>query len=322
MKFLKTLTVLLSLILICNITLQGQVNQPIEDSKNILPLRERVKLTEKWWSWKYENVLPMVMREQGVKMWIVRDDEADLYYNNRGPVYVSLLKANHQGMTYPSQHSSGGSQRVPGFLMFYDTGEKIEFTEPRDYEAITELVRAKDPDNIAIAEHNKEKMLKALGNKYAGRTTDSWTLGVRWLETMGPERISLYKHVQRVACEVIAEAFSNSVVIPVVSTETDTPVPGFPSVICSLNACTQNIDMIFIIGIHTDLSIAGTAFNADVRGTDTVPGFSSIVCAEHDIFAPAIFCSAYSNPNSIQDLRVLQVNIKSNLSNIPCWQAI
>lgn len=194
---------------------------PIEDSNNILPLRERVKLTEKWWQWKKEYVLPMVMREQGVEMWIIRDDEADLYYNNQGPVYISLLSANHQGMTYPSKYAPPGSQRLPRLLMFYDTGENIEEVEPRDYNHITELVNERDPKTIAIGQHNKQKMISALGEKYASRAIDSWTLGVRWLETVGPERISVYRYVQRVANEIIAEAFSNKVVIPDVTTTED-----------------------------------------------------------------------------------------------------
>ena len=193
----------------------------IEDSKNIRPLRERVKLTEKWWKWKRQNVLPMVMREQGIDMWIIRDDEADLYYNNQGPVYVSLLPANHQGLTYPSKYARPGSQRLLRLLMFYDTGKKIEYVEPRDYAHITELVKERNPKTIAIGQHNKEEMMKALGKKYASRAVNSWTLGVRWLETVGPERISLYRHVQRVANEVIAQAFSNKVVIPDVTTTED-----------------------------------------------------------------------------------------------------
>lgn len=200
--------------------IQAQVI-PIEDSKNILSLRERVKLTEKWWRWKREHVLPMVMREQGIDMWIIRDDEADLYYNNMGPVYVSLLPANHQGMTYPSRYAPPGSQRLPRFMMFYDRGEEIEYVEPRDYKHITDLVKERDPHTIAVAQHNKERMIQALGEKYAPRAVDSWTLGVRWLETVGPERVSVYRHVQRVANEVIAEAFSNRVVIPDVTTTED-----------------------------------------------------------------------------------------------------
>ncbi|NOR12866.1 MAG: M24 family metallopeptidase [Candidatus Aminicenantes bacterium] len=194
---------------------------PIEDSKNILPMRERVKLMQKWWDWKKENVLPMAMREQGVDMWIVRNNEADLYYNNEGPVYTLLLPANHEGMAYPSQHVSPLSQRIPKFMMFYDTGKKIEYVEPKDYPHITKLVAERDPKKIAIGQHNNEDMLKALGKEYTARSINSWTLGVRWLETMSPEMTSVYSHVQRIANEVIAEAYSNRVITPDVTTTDD-----------------------------------------------------------------------------------------------------
>jgi len=194
---------------------------PREDSKSILPLRQRVKITEKWWRWKHKHILPKVMREQGIDLWIIRDDEADLYYNNQGPVYVSLLKADHQGMAYPSRYARPGSQRLPRFLMFYDQGKRIENIEPRDYAHITQLVIKKKPKRIAIAQHNNQRMRKALRKRYAARSVDSWTLGVRWLETVGEERVSIYHHVQRVANEVIAEAFSNKVVIPDVTTTED-----------------------------------------------------------------------------------------------------
>jgi hypothetical protein len=186
-----------------------------------MPMRERVKLMQKWWDWKKKHVLPMVMREQGVDMWIVRNNEADLYYNNEGPVYTLLLPANQEGMTYPSQHVSPLSQRVPKFMMFYDTGENIEYVEPKDYAHVTQLVADRDPKAIAIGQHNNDDMLNALGKKYAARSIDSWTLGVRWLETMSPEMISVYSHVQRIANEVIAEAYSNRVVTPDVTTTDD-----------------------------------------------------------------------------------------------------
>jgi len=217
----KYLVLSITLMLLWGAQLPAEVKQPIEDSKCILPLRQRVQITEKWWRWKHKHVLPMVMREQGIDMWIIRDDEADLYYNNQGPVYVSLLLADHQGMAYPSKYARPGSQRLPRFLMFYDGGSKIENIEPKDYNHIKQLVKEKKPRKIAIAQHNNQKMLKALGEKYAVRSIDSWTLGVRWLETVGPERVSIYHHVQRVANEVIAEAFSNRVVIPDVTTTED-----------------------------------------------------------------------------------------------------
>jgi len=194
---------------------------PAVDSKNIMPMRERVKLMQKWWSWKKANVLPLVMREQGIDMWIVRNNEADLYYNNEGPVYTLLLPANHEGMTYPSQYVDPWSQSIPKFMMFYDKGDDVEYVEPRDYAHITQLVMERDPRRIAIGQHNNKDMIKALGDKYGARAIDSWTLGVRWLETMSSEMISVYSHVQRIANEVIAEAYSNSVIIPDVTTTDD-----------------------------------------------------------------------------------------------------
>lgn len=218
----QTLFSTIGIVLILSVSiLQGYQILPAQDSKRILSMRERVNLMEKWWKWKKKHVLPQVMREQGIDMWIIRNNEADLYYNNEGPVYTSLLPANHEGMTFPSKYVRTGSQRIPKFLMFYDRGEKIEHLEPRDYKHIIELVKERDPKQIAIGLHNNTEMLKALGKKHAARTVDSWTLGVRWLETMSPEMISVYHHVQRIANEVIAEAYSNKGVIPDVTTTDD-----------------------------------------------------------------------------------------------------
>ena len=156
-------TVLLtfSLMVLAHTISMAGVDRAIEDSKSILPMRDRVKLMEKWWKWKHEHVLPMVMREQGIDMWLVRNNEADLYYNNEGPVYTSLLPANHEGMTLPSRHVRPGSQKTPSFMMFHDTGRETEYVEPRDYEHITLLVEERDPKKIAIGQYNSDEMVRA-----------------------------------------------------------------------------------------------------------------------------------------------------------------
>ena len=185
-------------------------------ASSLLPLRERVEIAERWTQWKKEHVLPMVMREQGVDLWIIRDNEADLYYNNEGPVFSSLVPADLRGMIFDSQH---GDAR-PAFLVFYDTGDAIEYVEPRDYAHLGELVADRDPDTIAISSFNNEAMLAALGS-YATRTIDSWTLGVRWYETVSPEMIERSRDVVALANEIIAEAFSGSTVTPDVTTTDD-----------------------------------------------------------------------------------------------------
>lgn len=204
-----------------NATAQEKLLNTRQDIENILPMRQRVQIMENFWKWKRDNVLPAVMKEQGVDLWIIRNNEADLYYNNEGPVFTSLLPANREGMTLPSQFAPPGSQRIPAFLFFYDTGDSIEYIEPQTYEDITELLQTRNPKKVAIGKHNNEMMLKALGEEYAELSISSWTLGVRWLETMSPEQISIYRYVQGLANDIIAEGFSNAVVIPGVTTTDD-----------------------------------------------------------------------------------------------------
>ncbi len=194
-----------------------------QDIRKIIPMRERVQIEQSFWDWKRKNVLPAVMREQGVDLWIIRNNEEPLYrmtsYREH-PVFTSLLPANHEGMVLPSKFAKS-SMDVPNFLFFYDTGDDIEYIEPQDYDEITRFVRERDPRTIAIGRNDSEDMKKALGSRYASRTVDSWTLGVRWLETMSPGQISIYRFVQGLHNDIIAQGFSNAVVVPDATTTDD-----------------------------------------------------------------------------------------------------
>ena len=211
------------------------------DAANFVSMRERVKIMQKFWGWKRENLLPVLMREQGVDMWIIRNDEEPLYRSTsyrEHPVYTSLLPANHEGMTLPSRYEGSRSDN-PEFLLFYDTGSEIEYVEPNDSADITRLVRERDPKKIAINMKNlyirrqnfgdtsqytivtTDEMQQALGSKYASRTVDSWHLGILWLSIISPEQKSACRYVQGMHNDIIAEAFSNRVVIPNVTTTDD-----------------------------------------------------------------------------------------------------
>ena len=115
---------------------QGNALNKGQYIKNFIPMRERVQIEQKFWQWKRENVLPKIMREQDVDLWIIRNDEEPLYrmasYREH-PVFTSLLPANHEGMVNPSEFEEA-VQDVPELLVFYDTGDRIEYIEPRNYD--------------------------------------------------------------------------------------------------------------------------------------------------------------------------------------------
>lgn len=212
-----------------------------DDAANVLPMRERVRLMERFWAWKKAHVLPMLMRERGIDMWIVRNDEEPLYRQTsyrENPVYLSLLPATDEGMVIPSRFATD-TMDVPSTLLLYDNGKDVELLEPRDLAELGRLVRARDPKRIAISFKNlyirrksfggteqitivtTDDMQRALGPEYAARTVDSWEMGILWLSTIGPDQRSIYRHVQGVQNDVIAEAFSNRAVTPDVTTIED-----------------------------------------------------------------------------------------------------
>ena len=140
-------------------------------------------------------------------MWIIRNDEEPLYRQTsyrEHPVYTTLLPANHEGQVFPSKYK-GALSRLPGILVFYDTGNEIEYVEAKDFAHITKLVGERDPKKIAISAKNlairrkkfgdtaqltivtTDEMQKALGSKYASRTVDSLHLGILCLSIMGPD---------------------------------------------------------------------------------------------------------------------------------------
>jgi methionine aminopeptidase len=183
-------------------------------------MRQRVRTMQQWWEEKRERVLPAVMREQNIDVWIIRSDEADKYYNNEGPVFTSLLIADFQGRVIPSVHASDGSQALPKYLVFIRSGNDVSYVEPRDLAEISSLIGKNRPRRVAIGAYGNHALESAVSREGVA-VVDSWTLGVRWLETMLPEQIESYRLVQRVANEIIAEAFSNAVIVPGKTTTDD-----------------------------------------------------------------------------------------------------
>ena len=75
-------------------------------SPTVLPLRERAKLEDKWLAHRLDKVLPALMREQKVDMWVLIARE---YVED--PVVATMLDAE-------SMHA-----RRRTILLFYDPGE-------------------------------------------------------------------------------------------------------------------------------------------------------------------------------------------------------
>lgn len=217
-------------------SLAAQEIARVGDLKNILPERERARIQNEWLKWRLENILPELMRREGIDMWLVINREY-----NEDPVYLSLVPRPIMFARRTSIlifHDLGpekGVERLSG--SYYGMGEWYKSTwvdkKKKQFESLAEVIRARNPKKIGInvSEHwafgdgltasLKAKLEKALGPDLASRFVSAENLCVGWLETRSPQEISAYRHIAGIAHDLIAEFFSNRVIVPGITTTED-----------------------------------------------------------------------------------------------------
>lgn len=168
-------------------------------------------------------------------MWIIvsREYNDDPVFRSMAPVTTyssrrrTILVFFDRGGTTPVEHLSIGRFDYEGLF----TIEKTD--NDGQWDGLRRLVEARDPKAIGVdisekfnhadglTANERDNLLKALGPKYSPRVKSAEMLVVGWLETKTAEETDAYRHVMRVAHQVIAEAFSNHVIVPGSTTNED-----------------------------------------------------------------------------------------------------
>lgn len=203
----------------------------------ILPQRERAALVDKMLKERLDTVIPRLMREQKIAMWVLAARE---YFED--PVTATMLDAE-------SFHA-----RRRTILVFFDPGggkpvERLTVSrygmgglfapawdpaqQPDQWQALAALISERDPATIAVntsaltafgdgMTHSQYIALTAaLSEKYRSRIVPGETLSVRWLEHRTPSELTVYPGVVRMAHALIGEAFSRKVITPGKTTADD-----------------------------------------------------------------------------------------------------
>ncbi len=218
------------------------------DVDNILAQRRQAEVINEYMAWRLDNILPQIMRREGIDLWLVI-----CFEYSEDPVFMTLT-------TRPRM-----SARRLSILLFHDAPDGFKkltaswhgasaagpmytniFTEEyrakganAQFTAVADYIAKADPKKIGIdyAEHwnyhddfshglglsafNKAKLEQALDSKYKARLVSAENLCIGWYETRGPLEISLYKHLAGVGHDLIEEFFSNRVITPDVTTTDD-----------------------------------------------------------------------------------------------------
>jgi len=214
---------------------QGRVI-PSADDYAVLSARERVPVENRMVIDRLERLLPRLMTETGIDMWLVLNRE---YAED--PVYFSLVPqpsfaARRTTMLVFNRKADGTLERLA--VNRYPLGAPYESAWSggdleAQWKALGELIVSRNPQRIGINVSREwpvadglthglhQRLLAVLPADYTGRLVPAEKLVIRWMETRTPAEQQVYPQLLGIARGVISEAFSARVITPGVTTTDD-----------------------------------------------------------------------------------------------------
>ncbi len=201
----------------------------------VLTHREQAPLIRQRIERRFEALLPGLMRREGIDMWIIvsREYNDDPVFRSMAPP-TTFSSRRRTILLFHDRGPGAGVERISVGRFDYDgLFEVLRTHNDSQYVGLRQLVEERDPGTIGInvsarwnhadglTAQERDNLEAALGPTLASRLTSAEMLAVGWLEVKLPEETAQYRHVMRIAHQVIAEAFSNSVIVPGVTTDVD-----------------------------------------------------------------------------------------------------
>jgi len=200
---------------------------------DVLSTRERVEPENRMVRERLETLLPRLMAEAKLDMWLVINRE---YAED--PVYFTLVPqpsfaARRTTMLVFHRQPDGSVDRLS--VNRYPLGEPYSSAWAggdldAQWKALAELIVSRNPQRIGINVSREwsvadgltsalhERLREVLPPEFASRLVPAESPVVRWLETRSASELTVYPHIVGIARGVIAEAFSTRVITPGVTT--------------------------------------------------------------------------------------------------------
>jgi hypothetical protein len=208
----------------------------LADSK-VLPMRERAQLINQILNDRLQNLLPSLMRREGIDMWVLISREY-----NEDPILKTMLPSNwlsarrrtilvlfDPGEGKPIERLAVARYAVDS--LFRKSWDKEK--QPNQWDSLVKMIKQKQPTKVAInkSQHfaladgitatEYEEFSQALAKQTKTRLVSSEKLAIAWLETRSEMEMQVYPNLINLGHQVIAQAFSNQVVEPGVTTTDD-----------------------------------------------------------------------------------------------------
>lgn len=222
-------TYLFFLLLICSFS---RAQYPV-----ILSQREQAQVIDDLLEDRLKNLLPALMRREGIDMWIVMSREY-----NEDPVIKTMLPATWMAARRTTMLIAfdRGADKEMEFLAVsrYNVGKTFKSAwdpekQPDQWAQLGKLIEERNPKKIGVNKapswghadgltaNDYDNLLRVTSKKTNEKIVSAEKLAVAWLETRTPKEMEIYSQICRIAHQIIAEGFTDKVIQPGVTTGED-----------------------------------------------------------------------------------------------------
>jgi Xaa-Pro aminopeptidase len=208
-----------------------------QEIPRILPLRERAALQDQILEERVNTLLPDLMRRNNVSAWVIVARE---YAED--PIVKTMLPStwlNARRRTILVIVDKGAGQPLECLAVArYNVGTLFKKAwnpeeEPNQWKQLMKLLSERSPKTIALniseryahadgLTHSEyEGLMENMPKELKDKVVSSERLAVGWLETRTPQELAIYEYLDRITHQIIAEAFSEKVITPGITTTED-----------------------------------------------------------------------------------------------------
>ncbi|MEW9798387.1 M24 family metallopeptidase [Alteromonas sp. CYL-A6] len=202
----------------------------------VLSFRERVTPHNEIVTDRLDNLLPALMRDADLDMWLVINREYGedrLFYTL---VPQPTFAARRTTLLVFYKQPDGSVERFS--VSRYPIGELYPTvwdggSDDAQWQRLADVIAERDPKRIGINVSKEwaladglsaglhQRLRDSLPEKYRERLVSAEKLAVRWMETRTEKELQVYPQIVALARAVIAEAFSSKVITPGATTTQD-----------------------------------------------------------------------------------------------------
>ena len=207
------------------------------NSQQILPERARAAVVDEILADRFNNLLPELMDRTGIDMWILISREY-----NEDPVLKTMLPAtwlNARRRTIILFYRDKLNNTIDKLAVArYNFGENIfsawdKEKEPNQWKRLMQLIEERKPNKIGLNfskyfniadgldKTDHEEFMSYLPKSYQNKVVSAQPLATAWIETRTAREMVIYNQLVDITHDIIAEAFSEKVITPGITTTTD-----------------------------------------------------------------------------------------------------